>query len=134
MSQKRGNAMNEITLQRSAGLNPPEAADFFMRARFFPVKGDYMAPDFKDGDLAAVAPANAYEGEGLYLLNNGLGQALYWAENVGGDFIHIFHSNARYSRYHFELPVFDKMVLGKVFASVNVMDPGALRRVARAFS
>lgn len=45
--------------------------------RPFPIIGDNMAPTIRRGDVAMVLPADAYSGEGIYVLENGLGPGLY---------------------------------------------------------
>ena len=46
--------------------------------RVHAVKGDEMEPKLRGGrDYVLAAPATSYEGEGLYLIDTGLGMELY---------------------------------------------------------
>jgi hypothetical protein len=99
--------------------------------RFFPVQGGYMEPDFRTSDLAAVAPIDRYDGHGIYVLDTGIGPALYGAEKIiGEDAIEVWHSNRVLSnRHRLTVADFTRSVVAKTFASVKMLDQRILRQL-----
>jgi hypothetical protein len=94
------------------------------------VEGDGMEPDLKSRrDYVMIAPVQGYCGEGIYLLNWGLGPILYRAQFVGGGKIRIKLDNPRYrdDGRLFTRDQFDEMALGFVVADVKVRDERILR-------
>jgi hypothetical protein len=90
-----------------------------------------MEPDFRTGDLAAVAPIDRYDGEGIYVLDTSIGPALYRAEKImGEDAIEIWHSNRVLSnRHRLTVDNFTRSVVAKTFASVKMLDHRILRQL-----
>lgn len=92
----------------------------------FPIIGDHMQPSLRTGDYLMIAPARAYDGEGVYILDfagEGIG-CPYLAERVpvrGVDEVRIWHPNPAYSRHVIGMDQFRGAVIGKAVAEVRMM-------------
>lgn len=113
-------------------FSPVDAAAYFATARLFPVIGDYCQPMLDPGDFVAIAPADGYDGDGLYCLHIGAGPALYQVNRVFGSAQIEFRAiNPAYSTWRRSLAEFDGSVLGRVFATVKITDHRELRRISQ---
>lgn len=99
----------------------------------FAVLGDHMEPQLRSGDYIMVAPVQAYDGEGVYVLDfTGDGGCPYMAERVpvlGRAEVRIWHPNPAYSRHVIGLDEFNAVVRGKAVADVRMRAP--IQEVAR---
>jgi hypothetical protein len=103
------------------------ANNFPLTARFMPVIGDSMHPTFPPNSLVAVAPVDSYCGEGVYVLHDGLGPALFRAHVVlGTTDIDVWRDNPAYSGSTWTREQFEGAVLGQVFAHVSILDRGLI--------
>lgn len=99
------------------------------------VDGDGMEPDLKSRrDYVIIAPISAYCGEGIYLVDRGIGLGLYRAQWAGGGKILIKLDNPLYrdSGHTCTRDQFDEIVVGFVVADIKVRDERFLRALADA--
>jgi hypothetical protein len=100
--------------------------------RLHPVFGDTMEPSLRGGrDYVLTAPVTSYEGEGLYLVDAGLGIELFRVTNIlgeDGDML-LSRDNQVYRSHHMYREKFNDVVVGIVVADIRIRDQG--RFVAR---
>lgn len=102
------------------------------RFRVHAVIGDSMEPTLRsDRDYVLVAPVTSYEGEGIYLLDVGLGIELFRVsctfDGEGG--LRLSRENPRYQSYEIGRERFEEMVVGIVVADIKTRDERFLRNV-----
>lgn len=98
--------------------------------RVHAVKGDEMEPKLRGGrDYVLAAPATSYEGEGLYLIDTGLGMELYQVTNILGPdgALMLSRENPAYCCRQIDRRRFNDFVVGIVVADVRVRDDRFLR-------
>lgn len=99
------------------------------RFRVHPVIGDAFEPSLKGGrDYVLTAPVTCYQGEGVYLVDAGLGIELYRVTNIlgpNGDLM-LSRENAIYLSHPIERAKFNDMVVGIVVADVRIRNEGFL--------
>ena len=90
----------------------------------FKIASDHMQPVLRSGDYLMVAPAEAYTGEGVYVLDfDGSGGSPYMAERVlimGREEVRIWHPNPKYSLHVIGLDEFAAAVRGKAVADIRM--------------
>lgn len=95
------------------------------RFRVHPVVGDTMEPSLRGGrDYVLTSPVTTYEGEGVYLVDAGLGIELYRVTNVlglDGDLL-LSRENTIYRSHHMDRTKFNDVVVGKVVADIRIRD------------
>ena len=86
------------------------------------VGGDGMAPTLRAGiDYVMVRPAGRYEGEGVYVLDNGLGLDLFRVEPATRG-MRLYRDNPHYTDRVLSLDDLESMIVGKVVADVIVRE------------
>jgi hypothetical protein len=84
-----------------------------------------MAPALRGGrDYVLTAPVSSYEGEGVYLVDAGLGIELFRVTNIlgpDGDLL-LSRENSTYRSHHMHREKFNDIVVGIVVADVRVRD------------
>jgi phage repressor protein C with HTH and peptisase S24 domain len=103
--------------------------------RISAVNGDNMEPTLRGNwDYVACAPVNSYEGEGLYLLDNGgfgIPQVYRCEATLSGEkAVRVMSDNKLYPDHVFTAAMFESMVLAKVVADIKIRDERRLRRLA----
>lgn len=99
---------------------PPENV-LSSRFRVHPVIGDAMEPTLRGGrDYVLTAPVTAYEGEGVYLVDDGLAVNLYYVTNTldNGD-LRLSRENSRYRTHILNREKFNERVVGIVVADIR---------------
>jgi hypothetical protein len=81
------------------------------------IRGDATTPTFRSGDYAIVAPCAGYDGEGVYLLQDG---GLFRVQPEGDGFV-LVPENTRYMRQSVSAAWFPDNVAGRVIAACNWM-------------
>lgn len=106
-------------------FNPSVPPESFLSGRFrvHAVQTDAMEPAFRGGrDYALLAPVTAYQGEGVYLLDDGLALDLYRVSNTlqkdGG--LCLSRENPRYGSRTIGREEFNERVVGIVVADIKV--------------
>lgn len=100
--------------------------------RVWLVDGDGMEPDLKSRrDYVMIAPVSSYCGEGLYLVDWGLGPTIYRAQYAGPGKILIKLDNPLYrdAGRIFAHAQFDEMCVGFVVADIRVRNEPKLREM-----
>lgn len=95
------------------------------RFRVHPVFGDTMEPTLRGGrDYVLTAPVTTYEGEGVYLVDAGLGIELFRVTNILGleGELLLSRENAVYRSHHMRREKFNDVVVGKVVADIRIRD------------
>lgn len=97
------------------------------RFRVHPVFGDTMEPTLRGGrDYVLTAPVTSYDGEGVYLVDAGLGIELFRVTNIlgldGG--LLLSRENAIYRSHRMDRDKFNDVVVGKVVADIRIRDEG----------
>lgn len=103
------------------------------RLRVRLVDGDGMAPTLRSGmDYVLLHPTNAFEGDGIYLIDVTGGAAMYRAQRKLGGMIKISFDNPIYrdEGMLFSTEDFNDMALAIVVADILVRDERFLREVA----
>ncbi|AUX76375.1 hypothetical protein [Sinorhizobium fredii] len=101
---------------------PPEAL-LSGRFRIHAVKSDAMEPALRGGrDYALLAPVTAYQGEGTYLIDDGLSLDLYRVTNTleKGGALRLSRENPRYGSKTIGREDFNERVVGIVVADIKV--------------
>lgn len=91
--------------------------------RPYQIHGDAMSPALRSGDFLMVAPAQQYEGEAVYLLDFGGGEAPYISQRLisrGETHVLIRHPNPIYTRHSISLGDFVGAVRARVVAEVRL--------------
>lgn len=78
-------------------------------------------------DYVLTAPVDAYNGEGIYLVDFGLGLELFRVTNMLGKELRLSRENPRYSDHVIDRDMFEERVLGKVVADIRTRDERFLR-------
>lgn len=95
------------------------------RFRVHPVFGDTMEPSLRGGrDYVLTAPVTSYEGEGVYLVDAGLGIELFRVTNIlgpDGDLL-LSRDNQVYRSHHMHREKFNDVVVGIVVADIRIRD------------
>lgn len=98
------------------------------RFRVHPVIGDGMEPALRGNrDYVLTAPVSTYHGEGIYLVDFGLGLELFHVTNVLGKELRLSRENPIYSDHVIDREAFEERVLGKVVADIRTRDERFLR-------
>ncbi|WP_085033909.1 hypothetical protein [Ensifer aridi] len=100
------------------------------RLRVHAVKGDGMFPLLRgDRDYVLVAPIHAYSGDGIYLVDNGVGEDLYRVSSAwdGKKSLKLSRENERYQDHIVSIEQFEAGVLAIVVADIKVRDERFLR-------
>ncbi|PYE89628.1 S24 family peptidase [Phyllobacterium leguminum] len=91
--------------------------------RVVPVLGDAMYPTLRgDHDYVLMKPVTKYAGEGIYVLDNGIGIDFYRAESTMDETrqIRLFRDNPAYRDRFMTIAQFEARVLGIVVADIKV--------------
>lgn len=114
-------------------IGSPLRADGFgsRNLRIHPVEGDGLAPELNGRlDYVVLAMVNGYCGDGIYLVDWGMGPVLYRVQSIGSGNVLMRFSNPVYqSEFTFSVEKFAEMVLGYVVADVKVRDNSMLRQM-----
>ncbi|MBB3521088.1 hypothetical protein [Rhizobium sp. BK456] len=98
--------------------------------RVHPVIGDEMEPTLRGGrDFVLTAPVTAYEGEGIYLVDIGLGIELFRVTNTlgpAGELI-LSRENEHYPAHRLPRGQFSDAVVGIVVADIRTRDSRFLK-------
>jgi hypothetical protein len=89
-----------------------------------------MEPALRGGrDYVLTAPITSYDGEGIYLLDVGLGIDLFRVTTTfdGKGGLRLSRENERYQSHEISRERFDDVVIGIVVADVKVRDERYLR-------
>lgn len=102
------------------------------RLRVHPIMGDAMEPTLRGNrDYALIAPVHAYQGEGIYLLDNGVGGDLYRVTDVLTGLC-VSKDNPLYShKVVVDRDRFNEEVLGIVVADIKPRDERFLREAVQ---
>jgi hypothetical protein len=108
------------------------AAESLISSRFrvHPIVGDAMEPALRGGrDYVLAAPITSYAGEGIYLLNVGLGIDLYRVTTTfdGKGGLRLSRDNQRYQSHDITRERFEESVVGIVVADIKTRDDRFLR-------
>lgn len=98
--------------------------------RVHPIQGDGMEPTLRGGrDYVLTAPITTYEGEGIYLLDVGIGIDLFRVTTAfdGKGGLHLSRENERYQSHEISRERFEETVIGIVVADIRVRDDRFLR-------
>jgi hypothetical protein len=98
--------------------------------RIHAVVGDEMEPTLRGGrDYVLAAPVTAYEGEGIYLVDIGLGIELFRVTNTLGPAGELLLSreNEHYPPHRMERWQFSDAVVGIVVADIRTRDERFLK-------
>ncbi|ASQ03627.1 hypothetical protein GHK38_03700 [Sinorhizobium meliloti] len=106
-------------------FNPRIPPENLMSGRFrvHAVKSDTMEPVLRGGrDYALLAPVTAYQGEGIYLVDDGLSLDLYRVSNTleKGGALCLSRENPRYGARTIGREEFNDRVVGIVVADIKV--------------
>jgi hypothetical protein len=101
------------------------------RFRVHPIVGDAWEPVLRGGrDYVLTAPVTSYEGEGVYLVDAGLGIELFRVTNVlglDGELL-LSRENRTYRSHHMAREKFNDVVVGIVVADLRVRDERYITR------
>lgn len=108
-------------------IYPSMHADNVLSGRFrvHAVIGDSMEPALRGGrDYALVSPVTSYNGEGIYLIDTGLGVDLYRVTSTfdGAGGLCLSKENQRYRSQSISREQFNETVLGIVVADIKPRD------------
>ncbi|WP_244562455.1 hypothetical protein [Ensifer aridi] len=95
------------------------------RFRVHPVIGDSMEPTLRGGrDYALISPVSSYSGEGIYLIDTGLGVDLFRVTSTldGAGGLCLSKENQRYRSHRISRERFNDTVLGIVVADIKPRD------------
>ncbi|WP_234836881.1 hypothetical protein [Sinorhizobium meliloti] len=95
------------------------------RFRVHAVIGDSMEPALRGGrDCALVSPVTSYSGEGIYLIETGLGVDLFRVTSTfdGAGGLCLSKENQRYRSQSISREQFNETVLGIVVADIKPRD------------
>lgn len=106
-------------------FNPGAAPENLMSGRFrvHAVKTDAMEPALRCGrDYALLAPVTSYQGEGIYLIDDGLSLDLYRVSSTleKGGALSLSRENPRYGARTIGREDFNERVVGIVVADIKV--------------
>lgn len=106
-------------------FNPNIPPENLMSGRFrvHAVKSDTMEPALRGGrDYALLAPVTAYQGEGIYLVDDGLSLDLYRVSSTleKGRALCLSRENPRYGARTIGREEFNDRVVGIVVADIKV--------------
>lgn len=105
--------------------------------RVMAVNTSNMAPTVRDGDYAFVSPLNHYLGEGLYVVDlHGTNHPqIYRVQSyIGQDKIRLSLDSGHYSDVFITRAEFEQIVLGKVAARIETLEPCLIREVMHQFN
>lgn len=91
------------------------------------VKGDMMAPTLKDGDFIVTDPVDAFEGDGVYVLDLPLGFVIHRVQSVGRALALFFDNPHSRARTEVDIEWFDERVVARVLALGTVIAVGDRR-------
>lgn len=102
--------------------------------RIHPVEGDGLAPDLIGRrDYVVLAMVNRYCGEGIYLVDWGMGPVLYQVQSIGNGNVLMRLTNPLYrSGFTFSVQEFNDIILGFVVADLKLRDEAMLRAAVEA--
>lgn len=93
------------------------------RFRLHAVAGDGMEPTLRGNrDYVLTAPVDTYHGEGMYLVDTGIGVDLFRVTNTLGHDLLLTRENPRYKDHLLDREVFDERVMGIVVADIRTRD------------
>ncbi|MCZ3377462.1 hypothetical protein [Rhizobium sp. AG207R] len=118
--------MNDLFAISAYHLKP--AIDNF---RIHPVIGDAMEPLLRGGrDFVLTAPVTTYQGEGIYLIDAGLGIELVQVVNTmdAEGKLCLSRENSRYQSRYVQREKFNEMVVGIVVADIRTRNERFLTR------
>lgn len=94
------------------------------RFRVHPVVGDAMEPALRGGrDYVITAPVTTYQGEGVYLLDTGIGIELFRVTNtLQADELHLSRENQRYEPRLLDREKFNDRVVAIVVADIRTRE------------
>ncbi|WP_373413734.1 hypothetical protein [Ensifer aridi] len=95
------------------------------RFRVHAVIGDSMEPALRGGrDYALISPVSSYSGEGIYLIDTGLGVDLFRVTSTfdGAGGLCLSKENQRYRSHSISREQFNETVLGIVVADIRPRD------------
>lgn len=128
--------MKALPLETAQGcaVSPLPALQAFGRReglRAFPVLGDMMAPTFRRGDFALVAPVDDYRGDGVYVI--GLEDPSLLRVEVAAPrprgapvTLRLVPDNRRYAAHDMTRADFRAHVVAKAVFAVTMMDPALI--------
>lgn len=113
-------------------LFPTEIPAEFTRSpklRTYPVSGTAMSPTLKPGDFVLLVPTTRYQGEGVYVIDQGdgetfLSRVMTWSTK---DEMRLSFDAVPQSPFFMFREAFNECVLGLVVAEVKVTRPTAIR-------
>lgn len=101
------------------------------RFRIHPILGDSMEPTLRgDRDYVLLAPVTSYQGEGIYLLDVGIGMELFRVNCAfdGKGSLHLSRDNKRYQAERaVSRDKFNETVVAIVIADIKPRDERFLR-------
>lgn len=110
--------MNDLLAQRI----PPQSL-LSDRLRVHAVAGDGMEPTLRGNrDYVLTAPVDTYHGEGLYLLDTGIGVDLFRVTNMLDRRLLLSRENPRYQDHILDREIFEERVMGIVVADIRARD------------
>ncbi len=95
--------------------------------RLVPMVADSMAPTIRPGDLVAVMPGCAWQGDGLYVLCERGAPLIVRASSDFRAGVTVAYDNQRYSSWAMTRDEFTAAMLGKVFAVCQIIDHAAMK-------
>jgi len=94
------------------------------RLRTMRFLGDYMGQTLTDGTIIGVLPADDYSGEGLYVVDQLGSPEVRRAEKIiGQPVIRLSADNPVYTAVTIGLVDFREILLGRVVAKLEILDP-----------
>lgn len=112
-------------------FDPSIPAESVLSSRFrvHAVKGDAMEPTLRGGwDYVLAAPVDAYQGEGIYLLDIGAGIDLFRVSITLDQGLCLSRENPRYAKHIVDREKFNELVMGIVVADIRTRDDRFLRQ------
>jgi phage repressor protein C with HTH and peptisase S24 domain len=104
-------------------FEPPVTPETVLSGKFrvHAVVGDAMEPVLRGGrDYVIAAPVTAYQGEGIYLIDTGLGIELFRVTNtLQAAELHLSRENQRYEPRYLDRAKFNERVIGIVVADIR---------------
>lgn len=112
-------------------FSPPIPAENILSDRFriHAVTGDGMEPILRGGrDYVIAAPVDAYQGEGIYLLDIGAGIDLFRVSPTMDKGLCLSRENPLYTKHIVDRDKFNERVMGIVVADIRTRDERFLRQ------
>lgn len=114
----------------SQGALPVADAIHSPKLRAHAISGTAMAPTLRCGDFVLLAPVAQYQGEGVYLIDQGdrtpvLSRVMTWTSI---DEMRLSFDAVPHAPYFMPREKFDERVLGMVVAEIRVTEPGIIHQ------